>query len=100
WDGDIDELRVFYKTSAAGAWIQLGEYTEEEVVWSDITLNLPNPSATYYIAFEGTSNYGRGLTLDDISVEASNLGVVFTEGFEPLTHQFRNGPKMIAVSDD
>jgi photosystem II stability/assembly factor-like uncharacterized protein len=98
WDGDIDELRVFYKTSAAGSWILLEEYTAEVTTWSDITLTLPNPTSEYYLAFEGTSNYGRGLTLDDISVETANLGVVFFDGFESAPDEFSLGPKMIGVS--
>ncbi|TDX86001.1 T9SS type A sorting domain-containing protein [Epilithonimonas xixisoli] len=69
WAGDIDELRVYYKTSAAGAWTQLGtNYTTENTTWKEITLALPNKSATYYIAFEGTSNWARGINLDDISI--------------------------------
>lgn len=100
WGGDIDELKVFYKTSETGTWTQLAAYNGAVPTWSDITLNLPNVSSTYYIAFEGKSNYGRGVTLDDISVEATNLGVVFTDGFESASHDFSSGPKMIGVSND
>jgi hypothetical protein len=100
WEGDIDELRVFYKTSVTGTWTQLAEYTAEADVWTDITLNLPNPSSDYYVAFEGTSNYGRGLTLDDISITTSNIGVVFSDGFETSPNEFSSGPKMIGVSAD
>jgi len=98
WAGDQDELRVFYKTSSGGAWTQLASYTANVSTWTDITLALPNVSSTYYIAFEGKANYGYGVTLDDISVEASNLGVVFQEGFENASNLFGSGPKMIGVS--
>ena len=98
WDGDIDQLRVLYKTSAVGAWIELANYTAEATSWTDITLSLPNPSSDYYIAFEGTANYARGVTLDDVTVDDATLGVIFTEGFESGT--FSSGPKMIGVSDD
>ncbi len=97
WAGDIDELRVLYKTSAGGNWVQLAEYTAESTIWNDITINLPNPTADYHVAFEGTSNYGRGLTLDDISVQ-TNSGVVFTDGFESSSNALGSGPKMIGVS--
>jgi len=100
WEGDIDELKVLYKTSAAGSWVELANYTAEVTSWSDITINLPNPSSDYYVAFQGTSNYGRGLTLDDISVETNNLGVVFYDGFESASDDFSFGPKMIGVSAD
>jgi photosystem II stability/assembly factor-like uncharacterized protein len=98
WSGDIDALRVFYKTSASGSWILLQEYTAEVTSWVDITINLPNPSSDYYVAFEGTSNYGRGLTLDDVSVETNNSGIVFSDGFESAPNAFSSGPKMIGVS--
>ncbi|HET8809951.1 MAG TPA: T9SS type A sorting domain-containing protein, partial [Flavobacteriaceae bacterium] len=69
WLGDIDELRIYYKTSATGAWTQIGmDYTAEHTTWTKVTLSLPNPSNDYYIAFEGTSNYGRGLDVDDVWV--------------------------------
>ncbi|MEI9945644.1 MAG: choice-of-anchor J domain-containing protein [Chitinophagaceae bacterium] len=70
WVGDIDQLRVYYKTSAAGAWTQIGaNYITENILWTGVTLALPNPSSDYYIAFEGTSNWARGLDLDDVTVE-------------------------------
>lgn len=99
YDGDLDELRVLYKTSLGGAWEELAVYLDEASSWEDITINLPNPSSDYYIAFEGTSNYARGITLDDISVEASNLGILFSDGFEFTSGNMSSGPKMIGVSD-
>ena len=69
WVGDIDELRVFYKSSAGGSWTQIGpDYTSENTSWTEIRLPLPNPSSTYYIAFEATSNWARGLNIDDVRV--------------------------------
>lgn len=69
WTGDVDELRVFYKTSLASPWIQIGaDYTASNVAWTQVVLPLPEPSATYYVAFEGTSNYARGLNLDDVVI--------------------------------
>ena len=100
WEGDIDVLKVFYKTSIDEDWIELVEYTEEEVAWKDITLSLPNPTGDYYIAFEAQSNYARGITLDDISVEDAVLGVLYSDNFDSdvLDNSFTNGPKMIGVS--
>lgn len=75
WSGDVDELRVFYKASATGAWTQIGSsYTTEATTWTQVSLPLPDKTATYYIAFEGKSNYARGLDLDNVSLfDASNL---------------------------
>lgn len=100
WSGDLDALRVLYKTSTGGSWVELASYTSESATWSDITLSLPNISSDYYIAFEGTANYGRGLTLDDVSIEDPTLGTVFEDGFENSSNSFSNGPKMIGVSLD
>lgn len=100
WGNDLDALRVLYKTSASGNWIELANYTNEVASWTDVTLNLPNPSSEYYVAFEGTANYGRGLTLDDVSVEATNFGVIFSDGFESVPNEFSTGSKMIGVSED
>jgi photosystem II stability/assembly factor-like uncharacterized protein len=102
WDGDIDALKVLYKTSIDEAWIELAEYTEEVLAWQDVTLVLPNPTADYYIAFEGESNYARGLTLDDVSVEDAASGVIFSDNFDSdsVDNSFSTGAKMIGVSAD
>lgn len=69
--GVVDELRVYYKTSATGSWTQIGEnYNYEHNDWTEITLNLPNKSADYFIAFEGKFNFGGGVDIDDVSVDA------------------------------
>ena len=71
WAGDQDQLRVFYRTSVNGDWVQIGEYLEEAIAWTEVTLDLPNPSADYYIGFQATSGYGYGVTLDDVCVQAA-----------------------------
>jgi hypothetical protein len=68
WGGDQDSLRVFYKTSTSGSWVLLATYNTAQLSWIERVLPLPNPSNDYYIAFEGTSGWGRGVTLDDITV--------------------------------
>lgn len=99
WGNDQDELKVFYKTSENGTWTQLAYFNSNITNWEDVSLSLPNTNATYYIAFEGNAKYGYGVTLDDISIEDSNLGVVFENGFEGLgSSSFSSGPKMMAVS--
>jgi hypothetical protein len=100
WVGNVDQLKVLYKSSASGNWFELANYTAEAASWTDITINLPNVTSDYHIAFEGRANWSRGLTLDDISVETSNLGIVFSDGFESAPHEFGSGPKMIGVSSD
>jgi photosystem II stability/assembly factor-like uncharacterized protein len=98
WVGNVDQLRVLYKTTANGPWIELAQYLLEAADWTDITLNLPNPSSDYYIAFQGTANWSRGLTLDDISVESLGQGVIFSENFDAITNGLGAGVKMMAVT--
>ena len=71
WAGSQDELRVYYKTSAAGSWTLIPgqEYLNSIDAWTEETIVLPNPSAEYYIAFEGTGDFGHGVLLDDVKVE-------------------------------
>ncbi len=70
WSGDQDTLTIYYKTSAAGVWTYLASYTSSVGTWTPISINLPNLSNDYYIAFEGYSGYGYGITLDDVVVDA------------------------------
>src|SRR5690554_1383236 len=70
WVGDIDELRLYYKADAGDPWTQMGlSYTTEHATWTEVTIILPSPSVDYYIAFEGTSKWARGLNIDDVIVD-------------------------------
>lgn len=68
WPSDQDVLKVYYKTSAAGAWTLLNTYNTNVSTWTLTSINLPNKSNDYYIAFEATENYGYGVCIDDITV--------------------------------
>jgi hypothetical protein len=70
WGGDQDELAVYYKTSAAGTWTLLASFTSSTPSWVLETISLPALSNDYYLAFEATSGYGYGVTIDDIAVAA------------------------------
>ena len=78
WVSDQDHLTVYYRTSATAEWQQLEQYTNSLTAWTLDSLVLPNPSATYQIAFEGYTSYGYGITLDDITVYATGGGPVIT----------------------
>jgi hypothetical protein len=74
WDGDQNELRVYYKTSAAGAWTLVpgGEFTTNAAEWTEVELLLPSSTGSeYYIAFEGTENFGYGVAIDDVTIAAA-----------------------------
>jgi len=68
WGGDQDQLRVFYRDGANGTWVELAAYTTHVGAWTEVTLELPNTSADYYVGFQGTSGYGYGITLDDVCI--------------------------------
>ena len=70
WGGDIEEIRVYTKNSAAADWgdpdIVILDNAE---TWTEVNLVLQNPSNDYYIAFEAKANWGRGATIDDVLVD-------------------------------
>ncbi|MCD4696123.1 MAG: fibronectin type III domain-containing protein, partial [Bacteroidales bacterium] len=70
WPNDQDELRVYYKTSAGGTWTLIpgAVWINNIPNWTEETFTLPSPGSDYYIAFEGTDNYGYGVVVDDVSI--------------------------------
>ncbi|NPA67562.1 MAG: T9SS type A sorting domain-containing protein [Chlorobi bacterium] len=71
WSGDQDELRIYYKTSSSGTWNLLETYTNDISSWTEETIDLPDLSSTYFIAFEATGQYGYGVAIDDITVDGT-----------------------------
>lgn len=65
---DQDSLRVYSRPSATAPWTLLATYTNSVTQWTKRTLDLPNPSSTYYIAFEGNARYGAGISIDDVRI--------------------------------
>lgn len=66
--GAQDELRIYYKSSKNAPWLMLKEFTESRMEWKEETIALPDPSDDYWIAFEATSGYAKGVYLDEITV--------------------------------
>lgn len=64
-----DILRVYYKNSFSGDWTLLQEFLDPLEEWTQYKINLPNPTSTYYIAFEGQTRWGYGTCIDDVSIE-------------------------------
>ena len=46
-------------------------YLDDTPAWTEVTIDLPNPSSDYYVGFQATSGYGYGVTLDDVCVQAA-----------------------------
>ena len=71
WSGDVDGLKVYYRTSSTSAWTLLSgqDYSSEVASWTtEEDIPLPNLSSTYQIAFEFTDNWGRGVGIDEVVV--------------------------------
>lgn len=69
----VDELSVLYRTSEAEAWVLLKKYSSAAGSWLSETIELPNPSATYQIAFMATANGAGGIYVDDVAVGAMEV---------------------------
>jgi len=77
WYPDQNELVVYYRTGSLASWIELAYYTENVPVWTQVAgIPLPDPSATYQIAFEGIDSFGYPNVLDDIEVSVDNRVLV------------------------
>ena len=66
--GDVDILRVYYRTAADVRWVEIANYTSKTKGWQTDTVYLTAPSKTYQLAFEGVDNMGRGVALDEVIV--------------------------------
>jgi hypothetical protein len=68
--GEFDKLRIYYKKHADSSWVLLKEYLERVATWKADSIFLPTSAltSTFYLAFEGESNWGFGVCLDDVEV--------------------------------
>lgn len=68
FSADQNESKVYYRESETDAWVEIAHFTENIDEWTEVNMVLPNPSATYQIAFEGINNYGHPNVIDDVSI--------------------------------
>lgn len=66
-----DILRVRYKTTPDGEWQTLQTFNDNVQNWTEVVLELPNLSDTYYISFEAESGRGHGVCIDDVTITGS-----------------------------
>ena len=76
WVNDIDGFAVYYRTASDADWTLIEATEEAHETWTEATYTLPNPSATYQIAFEMTDGYGYGVGIDDVTVSTSASSTV------------------------
>ncbi len=67
-NGVNDVLRVYYKNDNNNEWQLIEVYTQNTPDWTLRTIELPDLTDNYYIAFEGETHYGYSVELDDISI--------------------------------
>lgn len=73
WSPDQNTTHLFYRISPTDPWVLIADYTTNVAAWTQVSVNLPNPSATYEIAFEGRNNFGRANVIDDVTVAEAPL---------------------------
>ncbi|MFC2129604.1 T9SS type A sorting domain-containing protein [Bacteroidota bacterium] len=77
-----DNLRIYYKSAEEDEWELLYEYTDAIYEWEQKSLLLPNVSSTYYLAFEGHSQWGYGTCIDEILIEETGSTPMFLNNIE------------------
>ena len=95
-----DILRVYYRTSENDPWILLQDYLDPIYTWEEQTLTLPNPSETYYVAFEGHTRWGFGTCLDNVHIEETGtlqLYVADIECEQPFTLEVPTGSPDVPI---
>ncbi|MBQ6156403.1 MAG: fibronectin type III domain-containing protein [Bacteroidales bacterium] len=68
YSGTTDTIAVYYRTSSSAEWVRIEGFQLPTDGFVGDTLMLPNPSATYQIAFLGHGVNGNSLYLDDVKV--------------------------------
>ena len=72
-----DWLSIWYRANEQGSWNVLTNYDADYfsgtnatvfTKWTHQTFNLPDPSATYRIAFVGSARGGWGICIDDVDI--------------------------------
>ena len=64
----LDEMDVYYRTSATEEWVLLANYNTANTAYEMEAFTLPNPSATYQISFLATGHDGNNILVDDVRI--------------------------------
>ncbi|MFW5708421.1 MAG: hypothetical protein ACOC12_10885, partial [Bacteroidota bacterium] len=63
-----DYMKVYYRHGSQGEWVELMYYESPNTHWEERALLLPAGLDTTYIAFEGITNWGGGVVVDEVQV--------------------------------
>lgn len=95
-----DILRVYYKASDSDPWTLLEEYLDPVYDWEEQKVNLPNPSETYYVAFEGHTRWGFGSCIDNVLIQETGslqLYVADIESEHPFSLEVPSGTPDVPI---
>ncbi|HDS06703.1 MAG TPA: hypothetical protein ENO05_03670, partial [Bacteroides sp.] len=89
-----DVLRIYYKVSSGDPWVLLHEYLDPVNDWEEKKLTLPNPSSTYYVAFEGQTRWGYGTCIDQVTIRETGTQPLYlgeVEFLQPFAGMIPSG---------
>ncbi len=69
-----DVLTVKYRTAVSNNWVTLATYSSNVSSWSEESINLPS-AGFLQVAFVGTSHFGRGIGIDDVTFAEGSVGI-------------------------
>ncbi|MBN1183150.1 MAG: T9SS type A sorting domain-containing protein [Bacteroidales bacterium] len=84
WGGAYnDQLRVYYKKGQDSAWVLLEEYVNPVEEWNYRVIPIPDSakSSTFYIAFEGKTQYGHGTCVDEVLIIETAVVTKYLESY-------------------
>ncbi len=64
-----DILSVIYRSNTASEWQTLAEYTSNTATWTERSIELPELSDTYELAFLANMKNGRGIGIDNLKID-------------------------------
>ncbi|MGM9820200.1 MAG: fibronectin type III domain-containing protein [Candidatus Onthomorpha sp.] len=80
----LDKLKVCYRTSSEGEWIDLVNFNNAIETWVEDSIDLPNPSSHYQIAFVAQGDLAYGVGLDNVRVYEANTSIAPCEAPEAV----------------
>lgn len=96
-----DFLRVLYRHGKEGEWEELMYYESPNSQWEARSLLLPQGLDTTYIAFEGITNWGGGVVVDEVQVVETEVMEMFLDDVttqRPTTARIAAGTQNNPVS--
>ena len=88
-----DVLTVAYRANYGDAWSPIATFNRSVNSWTEVQLNLPNPSDYYQVAFISTVNMGKGVCIDDVNISAGSVAIEPATAANPRISIYPNPAK-------